>query len=62
MTKRVTDDFRVSVRDWVAYDNKIVKAKNAMLADAIATSVCVMQKNKSIELKKIYPNIEIYTS
>lgn len=39
-----------------------VKAKNAMLADAIATSVCVMQKNKSIELKKIYPNIEIYTS
>jgi hypothetical protein len=30
MTKRVTDDFRVSVRDWVAYDNKIVKAKNAI--------------------------------
>lgn len=26
----VTDDFRVKVRDWVAYDNKIVRAKNAI--------------------------------
>ncbi len=30
MAKRVTDDFRVSVRDWVAYDDKIVKAKDAI--------------------------------
>jgi hemerythrin len=30
MAKKVTNDFRVSVRDWVAYDDKIVKAKDAI--------------------------------
>ena len=30
MSKRVTDDFRINVRDWVAYDNKIIKATNAI--------------------------------
>jgi len=30
MARRVTDDFRIKVRDWVAYDNKIVKANNAI--------------------------------
>jgi len=39
-----------------------VKAKNAMLADAIATAICVMPKNRSIELMNKYPHIEIYTS
>jgi thiamine biosynthesis lipoprotein len=39
-----------------------VKAENAMLADAIATAICVMSKKKSRELQSIYPNIEVYTS
>lgn len=26
----VTDDFRIKVRDWVAYDDKIIKANNAI--------------------------------
>jgi thiamine biosynthesis lipoprotein len=39
-----------------------VKAKRAMLADALATAICVMPKEKSVKLKNIYPNIEIYTS
>jgi len=39
-----------------------VKANNAMLADAISTAVCVMPKNRSIELMNKYPHIEIYTS
>lgn len=30
MARRVTDDFRIKVRDWVAYDNKILKANNAI--------------------------------
>ena len=30
MSKSVTDDFLVKVRDWVAYDNKIIKASNAI--------------------------------
>ena len=39
-----------------------VKAKSAMLADALATAICVMPIKKSEKLKNIYPNIEIYTS
>ena len=39
-----------------------VKAKSAMLADALATAICVMPKKRSKKLKNIYPNIEIYTS
>lgn len=30
MSRIVTDDFRIKVRDWVAYDNKIIKASNAI--------------------------------
>ena len=30
MSRSVTDDFRVKVRDWVAYDNKLIKASNAI--------------------------------
>ena len=39
-----------------------VKAENAMLADALATSFCVMTKEESKKLRSIYPNIEVYTS
>jgi hypothetical protein len=30
VSKQVTDDFRIKVRDWVAYDNKLVSANNAI--------------------------------
>ena len=30
MSKKVTDDFRIKVRDWVAYDNKLVSANSAI--------------------------------
>ena len=39
-----------------------VKAKSAMLADALATAISVMPLEKSKELRNIYPNIEIYTA
>ena len=39
-----------------------IKANSAMLADALATALCVMPKNWSKKLKKLYPEIEIYTS
>ena len=39
-----------------------VKAKSAMLADALATAISVMPLKKSKKLESIYPNIEIYTS
>ena len=39
-----------------------IKANSAILADALATAVCVMPKNRSKKLKKLYPEIEIYTS
>ena len=39
-----------------------VKAKSAMLADALATAICVMPIEHSKVLKNIYPNIEIYIS
>jgi hypothetical protein len=30
VSKQVTDDFRIKVRDWVAYDNKLASANNAI--------------------------------
>ncbi len=39
-----------------------VKAKNAMLADALATAFCVIPQNKRMKLQSLYPNIEVYTS
>jgi thiamine biosynthesis lipoprotein len=39
-----------------------IKAENAMLADALATAFCVMNKEHRKELQSIYPNIEVYTS
>lgn len=41
-------------------DAVTIKAPNAMLADALATAVFVMPLEKSIKLKNIYPDIEIY--
>ena len=43
------------------YINSVtVKAKSAMLADAISTAIYVMTEKQSKELEKLYPNIEIY--
>ena len=39
-----------------------VRAKNAMLSDALATAISVMPLKDSKKLKDIYPNIEIYIS
>jgi len=43
------------------YINSVtIKAKSAMLADAISTAVYVMPEKESKKLESIYPNIEIY--
>ena len=61
--KRYHHLFDTSTASSANYINSCtVKAKNAMLADAISTAVCVMPKKDSIKLKNIYSDIQIYTS
>lgn len=55
--------FDVKTGSSANYINSVtVKAENAMLADALATAICVMPKNKIKKLKNLYPQVDIYIS
>jgi len=61
MSKRVTDDFRIKVRDWVAYDNKIVKASNAIKRvkakqEEIGTGILSFMESNGLQRKEIKIN------
>lgn len=61
MSKRVTDDFRVKVRDWVAYDNKIIKASNAIKRvkekkSEIGTGILSFMEHNGLQRKEIKIN------
>jgi hypothetical protein len=61
MSKRVTDDFRVKVRDWVAYDNKIIKASNAIKRvkekqSEIGTGILSFMDHNGLQRKEIKIN------
>ena len=61
MSRRVTDDFRVKVRDWVAYDNKIVKASNAIKRvkekqEEIGTGIINFMNSNGLQRKEIKIN------
>lgn len=58
MSKRVTDDFRIKVRDWVAYDNKIIKASNAIKRvkekqSEISTGILSFMDQNGLQRKEI---------
>ena len=61
MSKRVTDNFRVKVRDWIAYDNKIIKASNAIKRvkekeSEIGTGILSFMDHNGLQRKEIKIN------
>ena len=61
MAKSVNDDFRINVRDWVAYDDKIVKAKNAIKRvqekqSQIGSGIINFMDNNNLQKKEIKIN------
>jgi hypothetical protein len=61
MSKKVTDDFRIKVRDWVAYDNKLTSANNAIKRvkekqSEIGTVIINFMNNHNLQKKEIKMN------
>ena len=58
MSKQVTDEFRIKVRDWVAYDNKLASANSAIKRvkekqSEIGTSIIHFMNNHNLQKKEI---------
>ena len=57
----VTEDFRIKVRDWVAYDNKIISANNAIKRvkekkDEIGSGIIEFMDSNNMQKKEIKIN------